>query len=87
MKSTGVNFSFLTTVGIRNTPSVLGGNRPNVRDDAAMTVRKVSYLRAEVEKRKAALESVAKELAIEEEFLSAMRKQCKKCGRCSACTG
>jgi hypothetical protein len=75
------------SAGLPAIPSVIGGVRPNVRDDAAMVVRKVRYMRAEIDKTKAKLAKMYADLAPEEEALEYMRLQCGYCGHCSACTG
>jgi hypothetical protein len=71
--------------GIIHVPSSLGGVRPNAHDPAAMVVRKVSFLRMEVARKKGEAERAEKELIVAEKELREMRKHCSSCGKCSAC--
>lgn len=68
-------------------PSNVGGWRPQVRDDRGMQFRRVSSMRADVQKAEAKLAKMREDLAREEEVLDKMREDCAQCGACSACCG
>lgn len=73
--------------GLAKVPSILGGSRPQVRDDGAVQVRRVNFQRMEVQRATAKLAKMQADLAVEEEVLDKMREACKQCGACSACIG
>ena len=72
---------------LAKTPSVLGGYRPEVRDAGRDAFQRVQYLKAEVSKAQEKLDRADAQLAYAEEERNSMRKECRKCGDCSACIG
>lgn len=72
---------------LEKTPSVLGGFRPHVRDAGRDAFQRVQYLKAEVNRAQDKLDRLESQLAAAEEERNAMRKECRKCGDCSACIG
>ncbi len=76
-------FTRLNKTGV----SVLGGKRPNVRDDAQMSFRRVQYMRTQVEAAKAKYDDLLRQLEIAESGRAFYRGACGKCGECSACVG
>lgn len=69
-------------------PSVIGGLRPNVRDDAQMAHRAVQHTKAEVSKTEEKLRQLkARYEAEESRRKSLCVKTTGKCGACSACIG
>lgn len=73
--------------GLAKVPSILGGSRPQVRDDGATQVRRVNFQRMEVQKQRDKLAKMQADLTHEEEVLDKMRESCAHCGACSACIG
>jgi hypothetical protein len=71
--------------GLPYVPSVLGGSRPSVNDDADITRRKIAYLRPQVADTRAKLAKLEAELGVEEKRLDKAKRLCKNCGNCTAC--
>jgi hypothetical protein len=72
----------------KRVPSVIGGHRPHVRDDAQMAFRSVQYTKAEVSKTETKLRQLKDQLEREEwRRKSLCVKITGKCGSCSACIG
>lgn len=75
------------TGGFARTPSVLGGYRPQVRDERRDQFQRVQYMRGDVQRATEKLAKMQEDLAKEEEVLDNMRESCAHCGACSACVG
>lgn len=85
MKQTYANHQFYPGARV---PSVIGGNRPNVRDDAQMAFRAAQHTKAEVSKTEEKLRQLKARYEAEESMRKSLcAKATGKCGSCSACIG
>jgi len=73
--------------GSAKVPSVLGGYRPQVKDDAQAAFQRVQYLRGEVRKAREKLQNLETQLYAAEEERGDFQSECERCGNCSACIG